>query len=77
MKNYYTIEEDRMGNIIISHPYEPKDMFLQSESDTDFIKSILTEDERSDLESGYDIQIKDDEPRASLIDELPWHEERL
>ncbi len=68
--NHYTIEEDRMGNITISHPREKRDVFLQFESDIEYVKSILTEEELCDLEDGYGVTIADVEPRASSIDEL-------
>lgn len=67
----YELETDRMGNIIITRTDEPgKDVFLQFESDKDLIYDLLKKDEKKELDSGWTVRIKRNEPRASILDEL-------
>lgn len=65
-----TIEEDRMGNITITSNQNPGSVFLQFEGDKQLIYDLLRKGERKDLDNGWKVQIKGNEPRASIIDEL-------
>ncbi len=70
MVEIITIEEDRMGNISITTNTEPGSVFLQFESDKELIYDLLRKGERKDLDNGWKVQIKGNEPRASIIGEL-------
>ena len=69
-QGHFTIDEDRMGFITLSHSNSKKTAFFQAESDTDAIKDLLTKTEKDDLESGGIVEIQDFEPRASVLSEL-------
>ena len=67
----YILKMDRMGNILITHNLHPgKDVFLQFESDKETIFELLHRGERKDLEAGWPVEIADNQPRASILDEL-------
>ncbi|AOV98874.1 hypothetical protein [Dehalococcoides mccartyi] len=67
----YSLKMDRMGNILITHNMHPgKDVFLQFESDKEIIFELLHRAERKDLEAGWPVEIADNQPRASILDEL-------
>jgi uncharacterized membrane protein (UPF0127 family) len=67
----YILKMDRMGNILITHKLHPgKDVFLQFESDKEIIFELLHRAERKDLEAGWSVEIADNQPRASILDEL-------
>ena len=65
-----TIEEDRMGNITITSNQDPGSVFLQFQGDKELIYDLLRKGERNDLDNGWKVQIKGNEPRASIIGEL-------
>ena len=65
-----TIEEDSMGNIIITSNQDSGSVFLQFEGDKELIYDLLRKGERKDLDNGWKVQIKGNEPRASIIGEL-------
>jgi len=66
----FVIDTDRMGNIIITHTERPGDVFLQFESDKDLVYDILKKPEREDLDKGWKVEIKGNEVRASMLQEL-------
>lgn len=67
----FIIRMDRVGNIIITHSKHPgRSVFLQFESDKDLVKDLLRKSERTELDKGWNIEIKDIEPRASILNEL-------
>ncbi|MDD4986504.1 MAG: DUF192 domain-containing protein [Dehalococcoides mccartyi] len=67
----FTLRMDRIGNIIITHNKRPgQSVFLQFESDKELVFDLLKKPERKDLEAGWNIEIKDTEPRASILNEL-------
>jgi len=67
----FIVRRDRMGNIIITYTLDiGKSVFLQSEADRKLVYDILTKEEREDLDDGWRIEIRDDEPRASVLEEL-------
>ena len=67
----FTIRMDRMGNIIITHDKRPgQSVFLQFESDKVLVYDLLRKSERADLDAGWNIEIEDIEPRASILNEL-------
>ncbi|MDD4985475.1 MAG: DUF192 domain-containing protein [Dehalococcoidales bacterium] len=67
----FTLRMDRMGNITITHDKRPgQSVFLQFESDKELVFDLLKKPERKDLEAGWNIEIKDTEPRASILNEL-------
>jgi len=67
----FIVRRDRMGNIIITYTLDiGKSIFLQSEADRKLVYDILTKEEREDLDGGWRIEIGDDEPRASVLEEL-------
>jgi len=71
LKGKYILKMDRMGNILITHNRHPdKDVFLQFESDKEIIFELLRRGERKDLEAGWPVEIADNQPRASILDEL-------
>ncbi|MDD5701277.1 MAG: DUF192 domain-containing protein [Dehalococcoidales bacterium] len=70
-KGKYILKMDRMGNILITHNrYPGKDVFLQFESDKEIALELLRRGERKDLEAGWPVEIADNQPRASILDEL-------
>lgn len=67
----FIVHTDRMANIIITHSERPKrGVFLQFESDKEMIYDMLKKSEREDLDKGWNVEVKDAEPRASLLQEL-------
>jgi len=67
----FTLRMDRMGNITIAHNKRPsQSVFLQFESDQELVYDLLRKSERKDLDAGWNIEIKDTEPRASILNEL-------
>ena len=66
----FVIGHDYMGNLIITHTDRPGDIFLQFESDRQLVYDILKKWELKEVEKGWSVQIKDTEPRASILDEL-------
>jgi len=67
----FTVRMNRMGNITITHNKRPgQSVFLQFESDKELVFDLLKKPERKDLEAGWNIEIKDTEPRASILNEL-------
>jgi len=67
----FTLRMERMGNIIITHNKRPgQSVFLQFESDKELVYDLLRKSERKDLDAGWNIEIKDTEPRASILNEL-------
>jgi hypothetical protein len=66
----FAIKMDRMGNIIVTHTERSGDVFLQFEADKDVVYDILKKSERKDLDAGWNVEIKDIEPRASILQEL-------
>ncbi len=67
---YFSIEEDRMGNITLSHSKEVGDVFFQFEADKEAIYDLLRPSEREELNDGYSVDIPDDQARASVLQEL-------
>ncbi len=67
--NRYHIDKDNMGNIIISNDTDNKTIFFQFESDTEAVEDLLRKNEKINLNDGYTIDIKYNEPRASCIEE--------
>ena len=65
-----TIEEDSMGCITITSNIDSGSVFLQFEGDKELIYDLLRKGERKDLDNGWKVQIKGNEPRASIIGEL-------
>jgi hypothetical protein len=59
-----------MGSIIITHSERSGSVFLQFEADKDLVLDMLRKSERHDLEAGWRIEVKDTEPRASILQEL-------
>lgn len=66
----YTISEDRCGDITVSHPEEKDDVFLQFESEKELVLDILTDEEKNWLSLDGNVEIEDNEPRASILSEL-------
>ena len=66
----FKIEQDSMGNIVITHTERPGDVFLQFEADKELVYDILKKSEQGELAKGWAIEIKDTEPRASILEEL-------
>lgn len=66
----FTIKEDRMGNILITSDVVGGSVFLQFESDKEIIYDLLRKGERKDLDNGWAVEIRGDEPRASIIGEV-------
>jgi len=67
----FSVRMDRMGNITITHNKRPgQSVFLQFESDKELVYDLLRKSERKDLDAGWNIEIKDTEPRASILNEL-------
>ena len=66
----FILKMDRMGHIIITHTERPGDVFLQFESDKDVVYGLLKKGERKDLDAGWTVEIKETEPRASIMQEL-------
>ncbi len=67
----FILNQDRMGNIIITYTLDVgKSVFLQFDADKELVYDILTEEEREDLDAGWRIEIRDDEPRATMLQEL-------
>ena len=58
----FKIEQDRMGNIIITHTKRPGDVFLQFEADKEIVYDILKKTERQELDKGWTIEIKEPSP---------------
>ena len=76
-KGKFVIRMDRMGDIIVTHTGEPKrSVFLQFESDKDLVYDILRKAEREELDKGWNVEIADTEPRASILQEL-WENSAL
>jgi hypothetical protein len=65
----WSIKQDRQGNIHFSHTGGPES-FLQSESDKDLIFDILNKDEKNELGKGWNVSVKDSEPRSSILSEI-------
>jgi hypothetical protein len=74
-RDKFKIEQDRIGNIIITHTEQTGDVFLQFEADKETVYDILKKSERRELDKGWTIEIKDTEPRASILQEL-WEATR-
>lgn len=66
----FVLEEDRMGNLTITHTKERGSVFLQREDDKESVYDLLKPDEREDVEGGWEVEIRDSEPRAGALDEL-------
>ena len=67
----YILHMDRMGNIIITHSEHPgKSVFLQFESDKDLIYDVLRKSEKAELDKGWNVEVMESEPRASILQEL-------
>jgi len=66
----FVIGHDYMGNLIITHTGRPGDVFLQFETDRQVVYDILQKWELKEVEKGWSVQVKDTEPRASILDEL-------
>ena len=66
----FVIGHDYMGNLIITHTERPGDVFLQFEADRQVVYDILQKWELKEVEKGWSVQVKDMEPRASILDEL-------
>jgi hypothetical protein len=75
-KGGFTIHQDRMGSIIVGHTGESRDVLLQFEADKEVVIDLLKEDERVELEEGYNMAILDAEPRATILQEL-WEVQKL
>ncbi len=70
-KTVYRIERDRLGSIVVKRTDQPgKSVYLQFESDRDLIREILKPAEKRDLDNGWPVEVKPDEPRASVLCEL-------
>ena len=70
-KTVYRIERDRLGPIVVKRTDQPgRSVYLQFESDRDLIREILKSAEKRDLDSGWPVKVKPDEPRASVLHEL-------
>ena len=67
----FQIGRDRYGAIVITRSDEPKkSVYLQFDVDQKLVLDLLTEKERRDLEEGRSVVIRDNEPRASILEEL-------
>jgi len=66
----FVVGHDSMGNLIITHTDRKGEIFLQFESDRQIVYGILKKWELKEVEKGWSVQIKDTEPRASILDEL-------
>lgn len=66
----FTINEDHMGFITITSDREQGSVFLQSDLDKELIYDLLKSKERKDLDNGWSVTIRGDEPRASIIGEI-------
>jgi uncharacterized membrane protein (UPF0127 family) len=66
----FVIGHDYMGNLIITHTERTGEIFLQFESDRQIVYDILKKWELKEVEKGWSVQVKDTEPRASILDEL-------
>ncbi len=67
----FFIQADRMGDIIVTRPGEPKkSIFLQFEADKEIIYDLLRDPEKEELDKGWEVEIGDSEPRASTLWEL-------
>jgi len=66
----FVISHDYMGNLVITHTDRPGDIFLQFEPDRQLVYDILKKWELKEVEKGWSVQVKDTEPRASILDEL-------
>lgn len=67
----FELETDRMGNIVITRTDDPgKDVFLQFEADKELVYDVLKKSEAKDLDAGWKVKIRRNEPRASILDEL-------
>ena len=66
----FIIAHDYMGNLIITHTERTGEIFLQLESDRQTVYDILKKWELKEVEKGWSVQIKDTEPRASILAEL-------
>jgi len=66
----FIIAHDHMGNLIITHTERTGEIFLQLESDRQTVYDILKKWELKEVEKGWSVQIKDTEPRASILAEL-------
>jgi hypothetical protein len=67
----YILKMDRVGNITVTNTADPgKDVFLQFQADKELVTEILNHDELKDLESGWEVKIMTNEPRASVLSEL-------
>ena len=66
----FIIAHDYMGNLIITHTERTGEIFLQFESDRQTVYDILKKWELKEVEKGWSVQIKDTEPRASILAEL-------
>jgi len=67
----FILNQDRMGNIIITYTLDiGKSVFLQFQADKELVYDILTKEEKQDLDAGWRVEIRDDEPRATILQEL-------
>ena len=66
----FVIGHDHMGNLIVTHTARTGEIFLQFESDRQVVYDILQKWELKEVEKGWSVQVKDTEPRASILDEL-------
>jgi uncharacterized membrane protein (UPF0127 family) len=66
----FVIGHDYMGNLIITHTERTGEIFLQFESDRQSVYDLLKKWELKEVEKGWSVQIKDTEPRASILDEM-------
>ncbi len=66
----FVIGHDYMGNLIITHTERTGEIFLQFESSRQLVYDILKKWELKEVENGWSVQVKDTEPRASILDEL-------
>jgi len=67
---HFIINEDRNGNVTISHSKEIGEAFFQFENDKEPIYDLLKPAERKELNGGWDVEIPDNQPRASTLQEL-------
>lgn len=67
---HFIINEDRNGNVTISHSKEIGEAIFQFEQDKESIYELLKPSERKELNGGWDVEIPDNQPRASTLQEL-------
>lgn len=63
----YTLRSDRIGNLYLSRP--DGELFFQLDMDIESVLELLTAEERTHYDYGYDVTVKASEPRASILNE--------